>query len=215
MDTVLISELRQEIVDVCHQLAATGLVVGTAGNVSARSGELVAVTPSGLDYGELSAELVGVHHLDGTPVEALLQPTSELPMHLAIYASTEAGAVVHTHGAAATAVSLLVDELPPIHYYLAMFGGSVPVAPYATYGSPELAHNVVTALADRTGCLLANHGAVTIGQDLAGAFDLTRQLEWLCEVYLKARPAGEPRLLPRAEIERVVEKLAGYGQRRP
>jgi L-fuculose-phosphate aldolase len=214
MDVVLLDELREKIVDVCRRLAAAGLVVGTAGNVSARAGDLVAVTPSGVDYAELSAELVGVHRLDGAPVEAPLRPTSELPMHLAIYASTAAGAVVHTHGVAATAVSTLVEELPSIHYYLAVFGGPVPVAPYATYGSPELARHVATALRDRTGCLLANHGAVTVGSDLAAAFDRTRQLEWLCEVYLKASTAGRPRLLPAEEIDRVARKLAGYGQSR-
>ncbi|HKS47449.1 MAG TPA: class II aldolase/adducin family protein [Amycolatopsis sp.] len=212
---MLLGHTRQEIVDVCRRLTAAGLVVGTAGNVSARDGELVAVTPSGLDYAKLSAELVGVHRLDGTPVEAPLRPTSELPMHLAVYASTDADAVVHTHSVAATAVSTLVDELPPIHYYVGMFGAPVAVAPYATYGSRDLAQHVVKALRGRTGCLLANHGAVTIGPDLAVAYDRTCQLEWLCEVYLRASAVGQPRLLPAAEIAWAAEKLADYGQRRP
>ena len=145
---MLLGEIRQEIVRVCRELSAAGLVVGTAGNVSVRSGDLLAVTPSGLDYSAMSADLVGVHRLDGLPVEAPLEPTSELPLHLAVYANTDAAAVVHTHSVAATAVSTLADELPAIHYYVAMFGGPVRVSRYARYGTDQLARNVVAALVD-------------------------------------------------------------------
>ena len=210
-----LGELRAQVAAVCGQLAAAGLVVGTAGNVSARAGELIAVTPSGLDYAELSAELVGVHRLDGEPVEAPLRPSSELPLHLAVYAATGAGAIVHTHSPAATATSALVDEVPAIHYQVAAFGGPVAVAPYATYGTDQLAANVVAALAGRSACLMANHGAVTTGPDLRTALTRARALEWVCDVYLRAAAAGQPRLLPADEIEKVVAKLAGYGQRPP
>lgn len=207
---------RRDIVRICRELAAKGLVVGTAGNVSVREGDLLAVTPSGLPYEDLAPEYVGVHRLDGTPVEAPLEPTSEFPLHLAIYAAHPgAGAVVHTHSVAATAVSTLTDELPAIHYYVAMFGGPVPVAPYATYGSDELARNVVAALEDRTGCLMGSHGAVTTGPDLKTAFSRAQYLEYLCDVYLRAAAAGTPRLLPPEEIDRVAAKLATYGQKPP
>jgi L-fuculose-phosphate aldolase len=210
---MLLGDIRQEIVRVCQELAATGLVVGTAGNVSVRSADLVAVTPSGLEYADMSADLVGVHRLDGTPVEAALAPTSELPLHLAIYADTAAAAVVHTHSVAATAVSTLADELPAIHYYVAMFGGPVRVSPYATYGTGQLARNVVAALRGRTACIMGSHGAVTIGPDLKTAHSRAVYLEWLCDVYLRATAAGTPRLLPPAEIDAVAAKLATYGPR--
>ncbi len=212
---MLLGEPRAQVARVCARLIADGLVVGTAGNVSARAGDLVAVTPSGLEYASLTAELVGVHRLDGSPAEAPLQPTSELPLHLSVYAATGAAAIVHTHSPAATAVSALVDEIPAVHYYVALFGGPVAVAPYATYGTDELAAHVAAALRDRTACLMANHGAVTIGPDLATAYRRAQYLEWLCDVYLRAASAGTPRLLPPAEIERVVQKLATYGQRPP
>jgi L-fuculose-phosphate aldolase len=222
---MLLGELRAEIAAVCTGLAAAGLVVGTAGNVSARAGELIAVTPSGLDYAALTAELVGVHRMDGSAVEAPLQPSSELPLHLAVYAAagvagagvSGAGvaAIVHTHAPAATALSALVDEVPAIHYQVASFGGPVAVAPYATYGTGELAANVVTALAGRSACLMANHGAVTTGPDLRTAVTRAQALEWVCDVYLRAAAAGRPRLLPPEEIETVVRKLSGYGQRPP
>lgn len=194
-------------------MLADGLVVGTSGNISVRRGDLVAVSPSGLGYDELTPELVGVHRLDGTPVDAPLRPTSEMPMHLAVYERTGARAVVHTHSTAATVLSTLVDEVPPIHYLIAMFGGPVRVAPYATYGTPELAENMIGALRDRTACLLGSHGAVTCADTLAAAYSQAVYLEWICEVYLRARGAGEPRLLPPEEIERVRGRLASYGPR--
>jgi L-fuculose-phosphate aldolase len=213
---MLLPAARSAIVSCCRELSRAGLVVGTAGNVSVRSGDLVAVTPSGLRYAELTPELVGVHRLDGAAVEAPLAPTSELPLHLAIYAARpEVGAVVHTHSPAATALSTLVDSIPSVHYYLAMFGGPVLVAPYATYGTDQLARNVVDALHLRTGCLMGNHGAVTVGPDLATAHDRSVYLEWLCDVYLRASSAGSPRLLPSAELDAVALKMTGYGQQPP
>ena len=213
---MLLPDARAAIVTTCKELSRAGLVVGTAGNVSVREGDLVAVSPSGLRYAELTPELVGVHRLDGGPVEAPLGPTSELPLHLAIYAARpEVGAVVHTHSVAATALSTLVDEIPSVHYYTAMFGGPVLVAPYATYGTETLARNVVHALRDRTGCLMGNHGAVTVGQDLVTAHDKSVYLEWLCDVYLRAASAGTPRLLSSAQLAAVAGKIAGYGQQPP
>jgi L-fuculose-phosphate aldolase len=225
---MLLEQARDDVVRTCRELAAAGLVVGTSGNVSVRAGDLIAVSPSGLDYADLTAGLVGVHRLDGTAVQAPLRPTSEMPLHLAVYAATGAGAIVHTHPVAATALSTLTTELPAIHYQVAMFGGPVPVAPYATYGSDQLARNVAAALRDtplshtrlsgRTACLMANHGALTTGADLRSALTGTRYLEWLCEVYLRALAAGQPggpRLLPADEIALVAGQLASYGQRAP
>ncbi|MGD0704404.1 MAG: class II aldolase/adducin family protein [Trebonia sp.] len=214
---MLLPDARAAIVTACRELSRTGLVAGTAGNVSVRAGDLVAVSPSGLRYADLTPELVGVHRLDGAAAEAPLAPSSELPLHLAIYtARPEVGAIVHTHSPAATALSALADEVPAVHYYVAMFGGpTVPVSRYATYGTDQLARNVVDALRDRTGCLMGNHGAVTVGPDLMTAHDKSTYLEWLCDVYLRARSAGAPRLLPAAEIAAVGAKMAGYGQRPP
>ena len=213
---MLLPDAREAIVTTCQELSRAGLVVGTAGNVSVRDGDLVAVSPSGLRYAELTPELVGVHRLDGAAVEARLAPTSEMPLHLAIYtARPEVGAIVHTHSLAATALSTLVDEVPVVHYYTAMFGGPVRVSPYATYGTDELAANVVHALQDRTACLMGNHGAVAVGPDLVTAHDKSVYLEWLCDVYLRASSAGTPRLLPAAEIAAVAAKLTGYGQQPP
>jgi L-fuculose-phosphate aldolase len=211
---MLISEVREEIVGACRRMSAAGLLPGTSGNVSVRVGDLVAVTPSGLDYDAMTPDLVGVHELDGTPVDARLKPTTEMPLHLAVYAAKETAAIVHTHSTAATVLSTLVDELPPVHYLVALFGGRVPVVPYATYGTPELAANVVEGLRDSAGCILGNHGTVTIGADLSSACTKNIYLEWVSEVYLRASTAGTPRLLDAKEIERVADKLSHYGRAR-
>ena len=210
---MLLADARREVVETCRRAVEDRLVVGTAGNVSVRVGDLVAVTPSGLDYGDLTPELVGVHNIDGTAVEAALKPTSELPMHLAVYAATGARAVVHTHSVAAAALSVIVDEVPPVHYYLALLGGRVLVAPYRPFGSAELATALIDALGDRYACLLANHGAVTIGDDLAQAYQRAGFLEWVCEVALKVIGSGQPpNLLTVQQMAEATENFLGYGQ---
>ncbi|MGI5129592.1 class II aldolase/adducin family protein [Pseudonocardia sp. CA-107938] len=206
---------KAAIVDRCRRMAGDGLTVGTSGNVSVRVGERIAITPSGVSYEELTPEQVCVTDLDGHPVGPGPVPSSEAPMHVALYRATGAGAVVHTHPIYATAVSTLVDELPPIHYMLAALGGRLRVAPYATYGTPELAAHAVAALDGGSAVLHANHGATTVGPDLAKAYDRSVLVEWLCRLWHQARAAGEPRLLPAAEIEHVGELLRGYGQPPP
>jgi L-fuculose-phosphate aldolase len=202
---------REAVAECARRTVADGLVVGTSGNISVRVGGRIAITPTGVPYDRLTPDQVGVHDLDGTAIDAPLPPTSEIAMHLAVYAQTEAMAVVHTHSAAATAVSTLVDELPSIHYLVAMFGGPVRVAPYATYGTPELAANMAEALDGRTGCLLGNHGTITVGRMLPEAYAKAQYLEWLCDVWLRASAAGRPRLLPADEIALVAAKLSAYG----
>ena len=212
---MLLAGERRLIVELGRRMLRDGLVVGTSGNLSIRVGDLLAVTPSGHAYDTLTPELVGVHRLDGGAVEARLAPTSELPIHRLIYGHTGAGAVVHTHSTAATVVSTVVDELPTIHYVLAVLGGPVRVAPYATFGSPELAANVLAALEGRSGALLANHGAVTYGAGIEAAYDRARYLEWVAEVWLRATtlgPAYTPRILGEAEMAEGAARIGGaYG----
>ncbi|MFD8689350.1 class II aldolase/adducin family protein [Streptomyces sp. NPDC059651] len=202
------------VVATARRTASEGLVVGTSGNVSARVGGTVLVTPSGVPYDRLRPEdLVGVDP-EGNQILGELAPTSELPLHLAVYRNTDAAAVVHTHAVHATAVSTLVTEVPSVHYAAAMLGGPVRVAAYARYGTDELAENMLAALRDRTGCLLGNHGTVTYGATLDEAYDRTAQLEWLCRVWLAAGsvPGRTPALLTPEQLNEVKEALKGYGQ---
>ncbi|MEU2406905.1 class II aldolase/adducin family protein [Streptomyces rubiginosohelvolus] len=210
-----VRQARRDVVGTARRSAAEGLVVGTSGNVSARVGDVVLVTPSGVPYDRLGPDdAVGVD-LAGHQVIGDLGPTSELPLHLAVYRSTDAAAVVHTHAVHATAVSTLVAEVPLVHYAAAILGGPVRTAAYARYGTPELADAMLEALRDRTGCLLANHGTVTYGDTLDQAYDRTAQLEWLCHLWLTASsvPGRTPALLTTAQLAEVTEALKGYGQR--
>ncbi|MCT2593780.1 class II aldolase/adducin family protein [Streptomyces sp. N2-109] len=209
-----LAEAWKELVETARRTVTDGLVVGTSGNVSVRVGDTVLVTPTGVPYDRLGPDELCAVDLAGRPVAGRLQPTSELPMHLAVYAGSDARAVVHTHAVHATAVSTLVDELPAIHYMAGALGGLIRVAPYAPYGSGELAARMMTALEGRSGCLLRNHGTVVHGDSLSQAYDRTAQLEWMCRVWLTASsvPGRTPALLTREEIDRTAARLRDYGQ---
>jgi L-fuculose-phosphate aldolase len=208
---------REQVADACRRLAAEGLTPGTAGNVSARDSDLVAVSPTGAVLAELTAEAVTVVDLDGSVVDGDLAPTSELGLHLGVYRRYEAGAVVHTHAPLATALSCVLDELPCVHYQMLLLGGDVRVAPYATFGSAELADVTLDALEGRTAALMANHGAIAYGADTSQAVELSLLLEWACDVYWHAAALGDPRILDddqrAAVVSAAVERR--YGKTRP
>lgn len=216
---MLLENARTQISAVCRRLTGDGLVVGTAGNVSTREGDLVAITPSGLPYVDLRPDLVAVVDYEtGEQVEGPLKPASELGLHLAALRTTGLPAVVHTHSRAATAVASLegVTALPAVHYYIAMFGGpDVRVAEYATYGSPELVRNVERALKGRTAALMSNHGSVVAGPTLEETYVLVQELEWVCELYLRTLGAGSPKILDDAQIATVIDRIKTYGQKAP
>jgi L-fuculose-phosphate aldolase len=207
---------REQVASAARRLAATGLVLGTAGNISARTGERVAITPTGASLAELEAADVCVVDLDGGLRDGRLQPTSEIEIHLGVYRRYEAGAVVHTHAPLATALACVIDELPCIHYQMLLLGGSVRVAPYETFGTPELAAGVLDALEGRSAALMANHGAVTHGADVGAAVEGALLLEWACELYWRASALGEPRALDEKERGAVVQAALerGYGSTR-
>lgn len=207
------TSLRSSVATAARELAEAGLLVGTSGNVSAREGDLVAVTATGAVLGRCGEEEVTVVDLAGSVVEGRLAPTSELSLHLAVYADTAAGAVVHTHAPFATAVACVLDELPVLHYQQVALGGEIRVAPYATFGTPALARHVHDALAGRSAALMANHGSVTVGADLAKAVDNALLLEWLCQLHHRASALGAPRVLDadqQADVIRVALER-GYG----
>lgn len=207
---------RQAVAEVCRRLAAAGLVTGTSGNVSAREGELVAVSPTGAALAALQAGEVAVVDRRGSHVEGELAATSELDLHLRIYDEFDAGAVIHTHAPVATALSCVLDEVPCVHYEMLALGGTVRVAPYRTFGTPELAASAVRALEGRTAALLANHGTVCHGSDLDAAVRATELLEWACTVHWRASMLGTPRALGEEERRAVIEAAAArsYGSPR-
>jgi L-fuculose-phosphate aldolase len=213
---VLLTEEREQVADVSRRLAAEGLVLGTTGNVSARNGDLVAITPTGAVLADLEPEQVSVVDLDGEQADGDLAPTSEIELHLGVYRRYDAGAVVHTHAPMATALSCVLDEVPCVHYGMLQLGGSVRVAPYETFGTPELAQSVLDALEGRRAALMANHGAIVHAGDVDEALQLSLLLEWACDVYWRAAQVGEPRALGPAERQAVIDAALarGYGTTR-
>ncbi|MEU0569843.1 class II aldolase/adducin family protein [Nonomuraea sp. NPDC005983] len=198
--------LREQLCEYGRRAVELGLVIGTSGNLSVRQGDLVAVTPSGVALDRLTPDLCPIVDVDGYLVEGDQQPSSETPMHLAVYQTTSAQAVVHTHSVFGTVVATTLPELPPVHYNALLLGGTVKVAEYATYGTPELAANVRRAMAGKQAALLANHGGVTIGATLEQAFEATRLLEWLCEVYVRGLSVGTPAILSDDQLAAVVDR---------
>ena len=196
--------LREEVAAASRRLAAEGLLIGTAGNVSARDGDRVAVTGTGVVLGECTAADVTVVSLTGEVLEGTLVPTSELGLHLGVYAGAGPAAVVHTHGPYSTAVACVLVGLPVLHYQQLLLGGEVRVAPYATYGTPQLAAGVLAALEGRQAALMANHGSVAVGASLDEAVENALLLEWLAALHHRASALGTPRALTEEQQADVV-----------
>ena len=205
--------IREHVAAAARRLADQGLLVGTAGNVSARDGDRVAVTGTGVVLGTCGADDVTLVDLSGAAVEGELVPTSELELHLGVYADTDAAAVVHTHAPYSTAVACVLEELPVLHYQQLLLGGAIRVAPYATFGTPELAAGVRAALAGRQAALMANHGSVAVGATLEQAVEHALLLEWLATLHYRASALGTPHVLTEAEQTAVIEAALrrGYG----
>lgn len=204
MSELLLADEREAVAGASRHLAERGLVIGTAGNVSARKGDLVAVTPTGSNLATVTAEMITVINLDGEVVDGHLAPTSEVPLHTAIYLATNALAVTHAHAMASTAVSCCHDELPPLHYNCLLLGGAPRTAAYATFGTQELAENVVEALQGRNAALMQNHGSVAYGSTMDDAVERLELLEWMAELFWRASSLGTPRVLTDKDFEAVI-----------
>jgi len=207
---------REEIVRFGKKLLTAQLTSGTGGNLSIfnRSEGLIAISPSGIEYEEMKPEDVPIVDINGTIVEGSRKPSSELGFHVALYRKRpDITAVVHTHSVYATTMACLNWEIPAVHYLVAFSGHKVPLAPYATFGSNELATNVAESIGEHNAVLLANHGLAAIGPNLATAFAVAEEIELVARIYYQTKSIGEPVILPRDEMARVIEKFAVYGQK--
>jgi len=211
------TELRRAVIATAVAMNTAGINVNTSGNVSARcmrgarAGFLI--TPSGLAYGKLAvADLVFVDDAEATTGGR--RPSSEWRFHFAIYAArADVGAIVHTHSPHATALACQQLDIPSFHYMVAVAGGNdIRCAPYATFGTQELADHALAALESRRACLLAHHGVIACGIDLDRAFALAVEVENLARTYITVRALGAPMLLSDDEMRRVLERFAAYGQ---
>lgn len=209
------ARLRAEIVAQCRVLDARGLNRGASGNVSARWGADMLITPSAVAYADLRPEMIARMPLDDETGawDGPLKPSSEWRFHRDILrARPEVGAVVHTHAAFATILSIARKPIPAIHYMIAAFGGPViPCCDYARYGTADLSAAILRAMGAMNGCLMANHGMLTVGPDLTRATWLAFELEALAHQYWHVVQIGGGHVLPDQEIAEVARDFAGYG----
>lgn len=212
---MLMLQQRQQIVDYGVKMVRSGLTTGSGGNLSIFSAEdnLIAISPSGIDYHDVTAADVVVVDRVGQLVEGGRKPSSEMGFHLALYdARKEITAVVHTHSVYATTIACLHWEIPAVHYLIAFSGDKVPLAPYATFGSDELADNIIASIGAYNAVLLANHGLVTVGKDIESSFNVAEEIELVARIYYQAKSLGQPVLVDNDEMKRVADKFSNYGQ---
>lgn len=207
------SDIQRQLIATARAMQPAGLNRGTSGNVSVRHEDGYFITPTGLPYEALCAEDIPWMGLDGR-VEGLRKPSSEWRFHRDLYAQRpEVGAVLHAHSPFAVSLACLRRDIPPFHYMIARFGGdTLRCSDYAIFGSQALSDAALAAMDGRRGCLLANHGLLVAGRDLAEALALAIELEELCEQYWRACQLGEPVLLSAVEMAEVIEQFKGYGQ---
>jgi len=213
---MLLLKERTEIVGFGKKLLTAQLTSGTGGNLSIfnRHDGLIAISPSGIEYDAMEPADIPVVDGSGMSVEGSRKPSSELGFHLSLYRKRpDINAVVHTHSVYATTMACLNWEIPAVHYLVAYSGHKVPLAPYATFGTDELAANVAGAIGDHNAVLLANHGLVTVGPNLATAFAVAEEIELVARIYYQAKCIGQPVIIPEGEMSRVIEKFAVYGQK--
>jgi L-fuculose-phosphate aldolase len=206
---------RKDVIDVALVMSLSELSPGRSGNVSVRWNDGMLITPSGMAYEDMEPEDIVFVFNDGSVPPGQRKPSSEWHFHLAAYAARpDRNAVVHTHSLNATVLACAHKPIPAFHYMVAAAGGAdIPLVPYATFGTPELAVHVASGLKERDACLMANHGQIAIGATIDDALELAHEVEVLAEQYLKVLLLGTPHIIPAEEIKIVLEKFKAYGQR--
>ncbi|WP_072372524.1 L-fuculose-phosphate aldolase [Hyphomicrobium sp. NDB2Meth4] len=207
---------RRAVIDTALAMSRSGLSPGRSGNVSCRWKGGMLITPTGMQYETLKPrDIVFVTGKGTLQGRSLRKPSSEWRFHLAAYrARADMNAVVHTHSLYATVLACAHKPIPAFHYMVAVAGGSdIPMVPYDTFGTEELAQHVAEGLAHRNACLMANHGQIAIGKDLAQALELAHEVEVLAQQYVNVLSIGEAHILPEEEMARVLERFKSYGQR--
>jgi len=210
---ILLKE-RKQIIAFGNKMLQAGLTTGSGGNLSCfnRTENLIALTPSGIEYPDLRPEDIVVMDINGKIYDGKSKPSSETGFHLALYEKRkDINAVVHTHSVYATTFACLNREIKAVHYLIGFAGKKVPVAPYATYGSKQLALNITDTIQDYNCILLANHGLISIGQDLLNAFNTAQEIELVARISYQAETIGKPVILSDQEMNKVIKKFANYG----
>lgn len=214
---MILEKERESIVEYGKKLITHGLTKGTGGNISIFNEQegLMAITPSGLDYFKTTMEDIVVLDLEGNKIDGERSPSSEYNMHRILYKNRKGiTAVVHAHSTYATILAALHWNIEPVHYLIGYAGQNVRCAPYKIFGSEELAQAALEYIQDRYAVLLANHGLLTIGESIEYAFDTAEEIEFVAQIYYKAKCVGNPVLLSSEEMDEFLKKFKPYGQKR-
>ncbi len=214
---MLLTKERKEIMRFGKKLIDSRLTTGTGGNLSIfnRKEGLIAVSPSGVDYLEMKLEDIVLIDMNGQIIEGNQKPSSESDFHTMLYQKRgDINAITHTHSVYATTIACLNWEIPAVHYLVAFAGNKVPLVPYATFGTMELAENICNTIKDYNAALLANHGLIAVGVDLASTFYIAEEIELVAQIYYQTRCIGNPVILSDKEMEKVIDKFKTYGQKK-
>lgn len=213
MNIKMMMQEKEQVVRYGKKLIDRRLTTGSGGNISVcnREKNLVAISPSGLDYYETTPEDIVILDIDGNLVEGKHRPSSEAGMHLAFYKNrADVSGIVHTHSKFATAIACMGWELPAVHYLIGMAGHRVKCTGYATYGSDELAKKALETIGDSNAVLLANHGLIALGEDVDRAFSTAEHLEFVSEVYYLTKTLGTPNILSDEDMDEVMKKFGTF-----
>ncbi|RFU70461.1 L-fuculose-phosphate aldolase [Peribacillus saganii] len=213
---MLLQAEREKVVEYGEKLISSGLTKGTGGNISIFNSEknLVAISPSGIDYFHTSPSDVVIINLNGEVVDGSRKPSSEKAMHLIFYRNRhDIKAIVHTHSPYATTIASLRWELPAVNYLVAFAGPNIRCAPYETFGTEELAISAYKGMKDRRSVLLANHGLIAGAQNIETAFTIAEEIEFCARVYFQAKCIGEPSILSDEEMQVLSKKFEQYGSK--
>ncbi len=204
---MLLEPERKQVIKYCQKLLTKGLTIGTGGNISLKNRlqNLIAISPSGLDYFELECEDIVIVEPQGTIIDGKQKPSTELKFHLALYQQRpELNAIVHTHSVNATTVACLGKELPPVHYLIGYSGDKVPLVSYFPPGTPELANAIAHTIGNYNALLLENHGMLAVGKNLESAFTCAESIEFVAKIYCQCQAIGQPKLLTQEQIQTVI-----------
>lgn len=211
---MLLNKERQFIKEYGLKLLEKGLTRGTGGNLSIfnREKNLIAISPSAISYKEINIDDIVVMNLEGEKVEGKQKPSTEFQLHRIIYKKRkDVNAVIHTHPTYSTTIACLNEEIPPVHYLIAYSGYKVPCAKYAAFGSKKLAKNVYKAMGNKyNAALMANHGLITVGEDIKTALTVTEMVEYCAELYYQSKNTGNPKILSKKQMKKVINKFEDY-----
>lgn len=212
--TIPLEAERTKVSELGKEMLEQGLTKGTGGNISARKGDQVAISPSGVPYKEITPEDVPIVDLEGNHVAGEKDPSSEIAMHTGILRERDdVGGVVHNHSPYATTFASIGEPIPASHYLIAYIGDKIPVAPYERFATPELAEIALETLGEEySACLLENHGVVAVGKNVDAAFEVAMMVEYCARIHYQAMDIGEPNLLSDEEVDGLIESFEGYGE---